>query len=336
MRYNEIDFNHQTILITGGAGFIGSNLAFYFQDNFPDSNVVIFDCFRSEEKFSNGNLKSFGHYKNLIGFRGDIICGNLNSPEDLSKLDHYHFDYIFHQAAISDTRVYDQEVIMQTNVNSFYSILQMSKKMDATLVYASSAATYGSQPSPQTVGKEGPENPYGFSKYAMDQIAYRTIKENPDMNIVGLKYFNVYGAREFFKDKTASTVIQFAHQILAGKIPRLFEGSDKIVRDFVYIKDVIQANIKACTPKKSGVNNVGTSKPRSFQDISDILQKELGTNYGTEYFPNPFTGYQMHTQANIATSKENLGYAPEWELEEGIKDYIADIKKMYEEEVVHG
>lgn len=336
MRYNEIDFNHQTILITGGAGFIGSNLAFYFQDNFPDSNVVIFDCFRSEEKFSNGNLKSFGHYKNLISFRGDIICGNLNSPEDLSKLDRYHFDYIFHQAAISDTRVYDQEVIMQTNVNSFYSILQMAKKMDATLVYASSAATYGSQPSPQTVGKEEPENPYGFSKYAMDQIAYRTIKENPDMNIVGLKYFNVYGAREFFKDKTASTVIQFAHQILAGKTPRLFEGSDKIVRDFVYIKDVIQANIKACTPKKSGVYNVGTSKPRSFQDIADILQKELGTNYGTEYFPNPFTGYQMHTQANIATSKENLGYAPEWELEEGIKDYIADIKKMYEEEVVHG
>ncbi len=336
MKYNDINFNNKTILITGGAGFIGSNLAFYFQDNFPDSHVVIFDCFRSEEKFSNGNLKSFGHYKNMIGFRGDIICGNLNSLEDLSKLDRYHFDYIFHQAAISDTRVYDQEIIMQTNVNSFYTILNIAKKMNTALIYASSAATYGSQPSPQTVGKEGPENPYGFSKYAMDQIAYRYMSENPTMTIVGLKYFNVYGAREFFKDKTASTVIQFAHQILAGKTPRLFEGSDKIVRDFVYIKDVIQANIKACSPKKSGVYNVGTSKPRSFQDIADILQKELDTDYGTEYFPNPFTGYQMHTQADISTSKENLGYAPEWELEEGIKDYIVDIKKMYEEEVIHG
>ena len=333
MIYNDIDFNHKTILITGGAGFIGSNLAFYFQEFFPEAQVVIFDIFRSEATFSNGNLQSFGHYKNLIGFHGDILCGNLNSEKDLALLDAYNFDYIFHEAAISDTRVYDQEIIMQTNVNSFYSILDKAKKDDATLIYASSAATYGSLPSPQTVGKESPENPYGFSKYAMDQIAYRYMDENPQMTIVGLKYFNVYGAREFFKDKTASTVIQFGHQILSGKAPRLFEGSDKIVRDFVYIKDVIQANIKACSAKKSGVYNVGTGKPRSFQDIADILQKELGTDYGTEYFPNPFTGYQMHTQAEVATSKEYLDYAPEWELEEGIKDYISEIKRMYDEEV---
>ncbi len=333
MKYNDIDFNNKTILITGGAGFIGSNLAFYFQEHFPQAKVVVFDIFRSEATFSNGNLQSFGHYKNLIGFKGDMICGNLTSSEDLALLDAYNFDYIFHEAAISDTRVYDQEIIMQTNVNSFYSILDRAKKDDATLIYASSAATYGSLPSPQTVGKESPENPYGFSKYAMDQIAYRYMDENPEMTIVGLKYFNVYGAREFFKDKTASTVIQFGHQILAGKAPRLFEGSDQIVRDFVYIKDVIQANIKACKAKKSGVYNVGTGKPRSFQDIADILQKELGTDYGTEYFPNPFTGYQMHTQAEIATSKAYLDYAPQWELEEGIKDYITEIKRMYEEEV---
>jgi len=333
MIYNDINFNNKTILITGGAGFIGSNLAFYFQDNFPESHIVIFDCFRSEETFSNGNLKSFGHYKNLIGFHGDIICGDLNSQTDIQKLQHYYFDYIFHEAAISDTRVYDQKIIMQTNVNSFYTILEMAKKMSSVLVYASSAATYGSQPSPQTVGKEDPENPYGFSKYAMDQIAYKMMQENPSMSIVGLKYFNVYGAREFFKDKTSSTVIQFGHQILAGKTPRLFEGSDEIVRDFVYIKDVIQANIKACNPKQSGVYNVGTSKPRSFQDIADILQEELGTDYGTEYFPNPFTGYQMHTQADISTSIENLGYTPEWELEAGIHDYLENIKEMYNEEV---
>ena len=79
MIYSNTNFNNKTILITGGAGFIGSNLAFYFQENHPNSNVVIFDCFRSGAIFSKGNLQSFGHYKNLIGIKGDVICGNINN-----------------------------------------------------------------------------------------------------------------------------------------------------------------------------------------------------------------------------------------------------------------
>jgi len=329
MTYSNTDFNKKTILITGGAGFIGSNLAFYFQDNYPNSHVVVFDSFRSEATFANGNLQSFGHYKNLIGFTGDVVCGNINSKADLELLSDYKFDYMFHQAAISDTRVYDQEIVMQTNVNSFYDLLNKAKKDNAVMVYASSAATYGSLPSPQTVGRENPENPYGFSKYMMDQIAYRYADENPDMTIVGLRFFNVYGPREYYKAKTSSMVIQLGHQILNGKAPRLFKGSDQILRDFINIDDVIQANIKACTPKQNGVYNVGTGKPRSFQDIADILQTELGTNLGTEYFPNPYDGYQMHTQADINTSQANLGFEPKVSLEEGIKAYIADIKRLY-------
>ena len=328
MNYNNTDFNNKTILITGGAGFIGSNLAFYFQENFPASNIIIFDCFRSESIFSNGNLQSFGHYKNLIGFKGKIICGNINNLSNLSLLSEYKLDYIFHQAAISDTRVYDQTMVMETNINSFYSLLKIAKKNKAVMIYASSAATYGSMPSPQTEGHELPENTYGFSKLMMDQIASQYSTENPEMIIVGLRYFNVYGPREFFKAKTSSMVIQLGHQILSGKAPKLFKGSKKILRDFIYIEDVIQANIKACTPKKNGTYNIGTGTPRSFQDISDILQKELGTNFQTQYFTNPYDGYQMHTQADISSSRKYLDFQPKVTLEKGINTYIPEIKRL--------
>ena len=326
-----MDFNHKTILITGGAGFIGSKLALHLQDSHPNAHIVVFDLFRTGQRWEHGSLKSFGHYANLLGFTGEIICGDLNSSADLAQLEKYRFDYIFHQAAISDTRVYDQTAVMQTNVNSFYFLLALARKHDAKMIYASSAATYGSMPSPQTVGKEHPENPYGFSKYAMDQIAYRYMKEQPELGIVGLRYFNVYGGNEFYKEKTASTVLQFGHQILSGHAPKLFEGSDQILRDFVYIKDVIQANLLACSPKVSGVFNVGTGYSRSFQDIADILQTQLGTQLGTEYMPNPYTGYQMHTQADISTSQAQLGYAPEWTLEAGIADYLPEIKRTFEQ-----
>ena len=327
--YNNIDFNNKTILITGGAGFIGSNLAFYFQENFPKSKVIVFDCFRNDETFQNGNLKSFGHYKNLIGFRGDIICGNINNDDDLALLDDYKFDFIFHHAAISDSRVYDQEIIMKTNVNSFYDLLSIAKKDSAVMIYASSAATYGNLPSPQTVGKESPENPYGFSKYIMDQIATRYSKENPDLSIVGLRFFNVYGPREYYKANTSSMVIQLGHQILDGKIPRLFKGSDQIFRDFIYIDDVLQACIKACDPKQNGSYNVATGIPRSFQEIADILQNELDTDLGTEYFSNPYDGYQMNTQADILGTRKNLGFEPKFSLEKGIKAYIPEILRLH-------
>jgi ADP-L-glycero-D-manno-heptose 6-epimerase len=329
MFFNNINFNDKTILITGGAGFIGSNLAFYFQENFPKSNVVIFDCFRSGELFNNGNLKSFGHYKNLTGFKGNIICGNIADKESLNLLKRYKFDFIFHHAAISDTRVYDQEVIMKTNVNSFYDLLEIAKENKSVIVYASSAATYGSAKSPQSIGNENPENPYGYSKYCMDQIAKKYADENPELKIVGLRFFNAYGPREFYKSKTSSMVIQLGHQILNGNAPKLFKDSDKIFRDFIYIDDVIQANIKATSSKLNGVFNIGTGEPRSFQDIADILQKEIGTNLGTEYFENPYDGYQMHTQADISSSKSNLDFQPKISLEFGINAYIPEIKKTF-------
>jgi ADP-L-glycero-D-manno-heptose 6-epimerase len=338
MKYTDIDFNTKTILITGGAGFIGSNLSFYFQEHYPKAKVVVFDKFRSGETLSNGNLKSFGHFKNLLGFNGIVISGDINDKEALKKLEEsYKFDYIFHQAAISDTTANEQDLMIQTNVNAYEDLLKIAIKHKANMIYASSAATYGNAPSPQSVGVENPGNVYGFSKLMMDNVTKSYLENGVDISIVGLRYFNVYGSREFYKNKTASTVVQFGHQILKGNTPKLFEGSDKILRDFIYIEDVIQANIKACKPKKSGIYNVGTGKARSFQDIADILQHELGSDLGTEYIPNPFSSqYQFHTQANIKSTKEYLEYEPRFEMEDGIHAYIEEIKKLYESEVKNG
>jgi ADP-L-glycero-D-manno-heptose 6-epimerase len=333
MTYSNVDFNNKTILITGGAGFIGSNLAFYFQENYPNAKIIILDCFRSGETFSNGNLKSFGHFKNLLGFKGIVISGDITDKKILNSLENdYKFDYIFHQAAISDTTVSEQDLMIKTNVNAYEDLLKIAIKHKANMIYASSAATYGDSDRFE-VGFEQPNNAYGFSKVMMDNITYEYLKKDLDISIVGLKYFNVYGPKEFFKDKTASMVVQFGHQILKGLTPKLFEGSDKILRDFIYIEDIIQANIKACNPKKSGVYNVGTGKARSFEDIVSILQKELEIDNGKIYIPNPFIGsYQFFTQANIDSTKENLGYEPKYEMEDGIKAYIPEIKRLFLEE----
>jgi ADP-L-glycero-D-manno-heptose 6-epimerase len=334
MRYIDDDLKNKTILITGGAGFIGANLAFYFQENHPEAHVVVLDSFRSGETLSNGNLKSFGHFKNLIGFTGEVISGDINDKALLAKLERdYDFDYIFHEAAISDTTALEQDLMIRTNLNAYKDLLDMAVRQGANMIYASSGATYGDAPSPQRVGREAPQNVYGFSKLMMDHLS-RDYMKREEIGIVGLRYFNVYGPREFFKNKTASMVVQFGHQILSGKNPRLFEGSDKILRDFIYIEDIIQANVLAMHPKENGIYNVGTGKARSFQSIVNTLQKELGTELECEYIPNPFVGrYQFHTEADIGSTMRGLGYKPRFELEDGIKAYIPESTRVFEDEV---
>lgn len=335
MRYSDVNLNRKTILITGGAGFIGSNLAFYFQENYPDAHVVVLDLFRSNLTLSNGNLKSFGHFKNLLGFRGEVISGDINDKVLLGTLQkNYKFDYIFHEAAISDTTVLEQDLMIQTNVNAFKDLLDIAVAHGANMIYASSGATYGDAPSPQRVGCEAPQNVYGFSKLMMDHLARQYSQKFENISIVGLRYFNVYGPREFFKNKTASMVVQFGHQLLAGKTPKLFVDSDKILRDFIYIEDIVQANVLAMHPKESGVFNVGTGKARSFQSMVDILQRELGSSFGCEYIPNPYVGrYQFHTEADIQSTRDTLGYEPRFEFEEGIAAYVPEIKRLFEQEL---
>lgn len=314
------------VVITGGAGFIGSRLALCLQ---KDNEVLIVDKMRSEERFSNGNLQSFGHFKNLLEFTGELYVGDICEEKTLQKIREFKPEIIFHQAAISDTTASDQNAVLQTNLNSFYDFIALAIQLNAKLIYASSAAVYGDAPSPQKVGVETPKNPYAFSKLMMDKLARKFYDK---AHIVGLRYFNVYGEGEFFKDKTASMVLQFGLQMLSGQKPRLFVGSDKIFRDFVYVKDVVSANLAALNAK-SGVYNVGTFKARSFKDIVDILQKELGTSYDYEYIPNPYAkAYQYHTQAG---KDEHFEYVPKFSLEEGIKSYLPEIKRIYEKEIVN-
>lgn len=313
------------VVITGGAGFIGSRLALHLQEQ---NEVLVVDKMRSEERFSNGNLQSFGHFKNLLEFNGELYVGDICESKTLQKIREFKPDVIFHQAAISDTTAPNQNAVLQTNLNSFYDFIALAIELNAKLIYASSAAVYGDAPSPQRVGfSEAPKNPYAFSKLMMDKLASKFYDK---AHIVGLRYFNVYGEGEFFKDKTASMVLQFGLQMLGGQKPRLFVGSDKIFRDFVYVKDVVSANL-AALETKCGVYNVGSFKARSFTDIVDILQKELGTNYEYEYIPNPYAkAYQYHTQAG---ANEHFHYAPKFSLEEGIKSYLPEIKRIFEKEI---
>ncbi len=325
MRYVTDDFKNKKILITGGAGFIGSNIAHYFQKNHPDAKVVVFDKFRNNDCFPSGNPTSLGHFKNLIGFHGEVISGDINCKSDLGKLRDYGFDYIFHEAAISDTTVADQELMIQTNTNAFKDILDIAIDSGANVIYASSAGTYGNSAAPNSVGLgEVPENVYGFSKLMMDNLAYEYMMRHSNLSIVGLRYFNVYGAREYHKGTTASMILQLGIQAIKNKKVRLFKHGEQM-RDFVFIEDVVQANIKAMHPTSSGVYNVGYGKARTFNDIVENLKKHLGV-FDVEYFDNPYAFYQNHTQADIQSTIEHLGYAPAFSLEDGIASYAGEIK----------
>lgn len=312
------------ILITGGAGFIGSQLALHLQN---ENEILVIDKMRSGERWENGNLKSFGHFKNLLNFTGELFVGDICDAKTIQKVREFKPEIIFHQAAISDTTVSDQNAILRTNLNSFLDFINLAIEFNAKLIYASSAAVYGDAPSPQRVGFEAPKNPYAFSKLMMDKMAAKFYDK---AHIVGLRYFNVYGEGEFFKDKTASMVLQFGLQLLSGHCARLFEGSEAIFRDFVYVKDVISANL-AALEANCGVYNVGFFTPRSFTDIVDILQNELGTNFPYEFIPNPFAkAYQFHTQA---AKSEGFKYEPKFSLELGIKSYVSEIRRIFEKEV---
>ncbi len=293
------------ILITGGAGFIGSNLALTLQ---KDNDVTVID-----------NLSS-GNKENLKGFKGDLIIDDIISM-DLSQFK--DIDVIFHQAAITDTTVSDEKRMMEVNVGGFRRVLDFALKERAILVYASSAGVYGNGKCPMREDQELlPQNAYARSKSLMDEL---TIKYKDKIRIMGLRYFNVYGPREEYKKKAASMIYQLAQQMKANKNPRIFKYGEQS-RDFIYVKDVVDATLKAIRAKESGIVNVGTGVATTFNRIIKILNETLGTSYEPEYFDNPYSFYQDETRADTKRAEELLGFKARYSIEEGIRDYLTTIK----------
>ncbi|HWE97779.1 MAG TPA: ADP-glyceromanno-heptose 6-epimerase [Tepidisphaeraceae bacterium] len=295
------------ILVTGGAGFIGSNLAKRLCAD--GHTTVVLDDFSS------------GSWTNLIHFPGDVLTLDVSAGvAPLAGLE--RFDIIFHEASITDTTVMDQRKMMHNNVEGFRNLLDLAVKWESRMVWASSAATYGrgASPNKETQPAE-PLNVYGYSKLAMERLAERYTQRLPHP-IVGLRYFNVYGAGEGHKGKFASMIGQLAKPMRAGKRPRIFTDGEQR-RDFVYIDDVIQANLCAMHSKTGGVFNVGSGAASSFNQVVHHLNRVLGTELPPEYFENPYSFFQTWTEADLAQSRKVLKYDPKYDLAKGIDAYFA-------------
>ena len=303
--------------VTGGAGFIGSNLTLALQEKFPQAKLTVIDDFRS------------GDFKNLAGYRGDFVAQNLAALDWRKQFSDEKFDAIFHLASITDTTLHDQFIQVHDNVESFRRILNFARPTRTRIIYASSASTYGpaSEASVESNGA-APANIYAFSKTIMDNIAMREASAAPDWVIIGLRYFNVYGPREAHKGVPASMVYHLSRQMKAGQRPRIFKHGDQ-KRDFVYVKDVVEGSILALEAHESGIYNLGCGQARSFNDLVDVLNKCLGTNFEPDYIDNPHAHYQNFTEADLSKVRNALGYTPQFPLEDGVRDYM---KWLYPEE----
>ena len=303
--------------VTGGAGFIGSNLTLALQEKFPQAKLTVIDDLRS------------GDFKNLAGYRGDFVAQNLAALDWRKQFSDEKFDAIFHLASITDTTLHDQFIQVHDNVESFRRILNFARPTRTRIIYASSASTYGpaGEASVESNGA-APANIYAFSKTIMDNIAMREASAAPDWVIIGLRYFNVYGPREAHKGVPASMVYHLSRQMKAGQRPRIFKHGDQ-KRDFVYVKDVVEGSILALEAHESGIYNLGCGQARSFNDLVDVLNKCLGTNFEPDYIDNPHAHYQNFTEADLSKVRSALGYAPQFPLEDGVRDYM---KWLYPEE----
>ncbi len=301
----------QNILVTGAAGFIGSNLTLALQEKFADARLIVVDDFRS------------GNFKNLQGFRGEFITADISRLDWNAQFKELRFDAIFHEASITDTTVHDQFLQTHDNVEGFRRLLQFAEPHRTPIVYASSAATYGIGGDKMSEDRtSAPANIYAFSKAQLENLARDFGKRNPSWRIVGLRYFNVYGAGESHKKAAASMIYQLYLQMKSGQPPRVFRAGEQ-KRDFVYVKDVGNLTMRALSAKQSDVFNCGSGQAFSFNEVIAELNKNLGLKLAPQYMENPYHFYQPHTEADMTKVKKELSFTPEYSPAKGIADYVS-------------
>lgn len=294
-------------LVTGGAGFIGSNLAIELASG--GHEVVVADDFSS------------AYWKNLIEFQGEVVPADVaHDVAALARVD--ACEVIFHQASITDTTVTDQRKMTFNNVEGFRNVLELAANWQSHVIWAGSASVYGRGKAPmKESAKPDPLNVYAYSKLAMEHLADR-FRQKLNRDIVGLRYFNVYGPGEAHKGKFASMIHQLAKQMRAGKRPRIFTGGEQR-RDFVYVADVVQANIAAVKSNRGGIFNVGSGASWTFNEVVSQLNRALQTRLEPEYFENPYSFTQDWTEADLTESRRCFGYEPRYDLGKGIDAYLA-------------
>src|SRR6202451_2699681 len=305
------------IIITGAAGFIGSNLLGALNAK-GVTDVIVVD-------------RLGDNFRNLC----DLRFSDFMQPGEFAraierKLLPDRIEAIFHQGACADTTCTDGRYMIENNFTFSKLILHFALSGKVPFVYASSAAVYGpSRAFAPSRENERPLNLYGLSKLAFDHHV-RSIAAKSGSTVAGLRYFNVFGPRESHKGKMASMVYQLYRQLKTSGRARLFEGTDGYAdgeqrRDFVFVNDIVRVNLALAEgPVRRGVLNVGTGHSRSFNDVAGTIISQLGAG-AIDYIPFPASlvdKYQSFTQAELSDLRETAYTEPFSTLEDGIAQSI--------------
>ena len=298
------------IVVTGGAGFIGSNIVWGL--NYAgEKNILVVDNLSNAQKHLNLNRLSFADYMDK-----DDFLANLSKIPSVSV--------IFHQGACSSTTELDGKYMMSNNYEYSKILLNHCLENKIDFLYASSAAVYGNGDNgfAEETKAEYPLNVYGFSKFAFDNYVRRVLPD-AEIQILGLRYFNVYGPQENHKGRMASVAFHLFNQLQDSGKMRLFEGSEEFHRDFIHVVDAVKINLHFYQAKSSGILNAGTGKARSFTDIARTMQSMHGSGKIEDIpFPEDLLGkYQKFTEAGLDNLRA-AGYSEDFmSLEEGVRQY---------------